>query len=869
MTKSPPQVNAPDVVATLQVFTDPGQVVELRGLNVRRQYGRPVTMNGYFDGATKLAQAAVGLNGAPGGLYFTANPINPDLLARRANRIETAGNGECSTDKDVLERRWLLIDLDPIRPSGISSTDQEHQAAIQRARDIRAFLTTQSWPEPVLASSGNGAHLIYRVELPRDDDGLCEQVLAALADRFDDGAVKVDKQTHNPGRLLKLYGTYARKGDDMPDRPHRITNIIDHPENVVAVPEAALRTVAELAPTQPPSPTRQTKVHERGRFDLDEWISTHRLDVIGPTEWQGGRRWVFRICPWNAEHTNRSAFIGQLAGGGIAAGCHHDGCNGLGWHDLRDTFEPGWRDKQNRKPIQSNRKTSPEVEPFQPFPVEALPEPVKSFVVKGAAAIGCDQSYVALPLLAALASAIGNTRRIQLKRGWPEPAILWVVIVGESGTQKSPAFRLAVQFTRQRQDESMKAHRVELEAYEIEVQRYEKELAEWKRSKAVDGDPPTKPKPPQAQRFLVSDVTVEGLAPILSANPRGVLLARDELAGWVGSFDRYAAGKGGADESHWLSMHSGETLIVDRKTGHQRTIYVPSAAVSIAGGIQPGILDRIMGLEHRESGLLARLLLVMPPRNPRRWTEAEVPASTEAAVAGVFKRLYELSFDGTDEDPKPRVLEITADGKVAWIDFYNEHGGEQNRLTGDLAAAWSKLEGYAARLALVVHFIRWAADDPTLSNLDAVDAESVAAGVAFSRWFGKEARRLYAAMGESAEDQDRRRLAEWIRGRGGSVSSRNLTHGLRRFRGATKEAESALDDLVEEGWGRWMYPEPAKTGGRPTRRFQLASVTETSDQDSASGGFGYGDTVDSSQAESFDGPDSGGSSGDEDDWGAV
>ena len=75
---------------------------------------------------------------------------------------------------------------------------------------------------------------------------------------------------------------------------------------------------------------------------------------------------------------------------------------------------------------------TPPVEPFKPFPVDALPEPFRGFVNVGAKAIGCDASYVALPLLAAAASAIGNTRRIQLKRGWTEPAIVWTAIVGDS-----------------------------------------------------------------------------------------------------------------------------------------------------------------------------------------------------------------------------------------------------------------------------------------------------------------------------------------------------------------------------------------------------------------------------------------------------
>lgn len=483
-------------------------------------------------------------------------------------------------------------------------------------------------------------------------------------------------------------------------------------------------------------------------------------------------------------------------------------------------------------------------ERFRPFPVEVLPEPLRTFVASSAQAIGCDSSYVALPLLIAVAAAIGNTRRIQLKRGWSEPSIVWAVIVGESGTQKTPAFRLVLQPLRDLQTKAMKAHAAALEACEIELLRFEKRLAGWKRSKS-ESDPPQKPELPAAMRVVVSDTTVEALAPILLANPRGVLLARDEIGGWLGSFDRYSGGKGGADEAHWLSMHGGESITIDRKTGTPRTIYVPCASVSVTGGIQPGILDRALGAEHRESGLLARLLLAMPPRRAKRWTEAEISPLTEAALLAVFERLYELDFvRDADGDAHPVTLRLTSAGKAAWIRFYNDHGQEQVDLTGDLSAAWSKLEGYAARLALVIHFARWAAEDSTLAAADEVDEVSVEAGVTLSRWFGNEARRVYTALGEDDGARERRQLVEWIERRGGSVTIRDLTHGLRRYRGDSDAARAALDTLAKEGIGRWTHPAPGSTGGRPSPRFELigsAPVTETPISITAEAGIGSGD----------------------------
>jgi hypothetical protein len=460
---------------------------------------------------------------------------------------------------------------------------------------------------------------------------------------------------------------------------------------------------------------------------------------------------------------------------------------------------------------------------FQPFPVDALPEPVRAFVVNGARAIGCDVSYLALPLLTAIAAAIGNTRRLELKRGWSVPPILWGAIVGESGTAKTPAFQLVLRPVRERQRKALERHAEEMKRYEADLARWEKDMADWRRDKDALSDPPEKPTPPRAERFIVSDTTVEALAPILLDNPRGLLLARDELAGWIGSFDRYAGqGKSGADLASWLSMFNAESIIVDRKTGTPRTIHVPQAAVCVSGGIQPAILQRALSLELRESGLAARLLLAYPPRKVKRWTEAGIDPIAEAKLARLFGRLYELQpAVGDDGEPRPVVVHLSDEAKAAWIAYYNAHAAEQADLTGDMASAWSKLEEYAARLALVVHYVRWAAGD--VVHETQLDVASMTAGIRLAAWFKHEARRVYAMLDESDAERDRRRLIEWIERKGGTVTAREVQQGCRWLKDPGA-AEAALEELVKAGRGSWEQSPPGQRG-RPTRRFRLSTVS--------------------------------------------
>lgn len=483
---------------------------------------------------------------------------------------------------------------------------------------------------------------------------------------------------------------------------------------------------------------------------------------------------------------------------------------------------------------QSRRPEEGEDLEFRPFPVDSLPEPFRRVVAEGAEAIGCDSSFLALPLLVAAASAIGDSRRLQLKKGWSVPPIIWGAIVGDSGTAKTPAFKLVMQPFRDRQEKAFELQKEDLEQYKTDLTFWEKKMAAWKHSK-IESDPPPKPETPLAERLIVNDTTVEALAPILSANPRGLLLARDELAGWLGSFDRYAAkGKAGADAANWLSMFNAETVIVDRKSANPPTIHIPHASICVIGGIQPAILKRALGVEHRDSGLAARLLLSYPPRKAKQWTEADIDPELEVQLAQVVVRLYELQPTiNNDGKRRPVFVELSAEAKANWIAYFNSHAKEQADFTGDMAAAWSKLEEYAARLALVIHFARWAAKDSTLAKDDEVDASSMETAIRLTQWFKHEARRVYAMLNETDADCDQRRLIEWIDRKGGSVSTREVQQGCRWLK-APGLAASALDGLAKSGCGSWQEPTPGARG-RPTGRFQLSRVSTVHDKTDGAG----------------------------------
>lgn len=453
--------------------------------------------------------------------------------------------------------------------------------------------------------------------------------------------------------------------------------------------------------------------------------------------------------------------------------------------------------------------------PYRDFPVDAFPEPLAEFVSEGSDAIGCDASFIALPLLAGLASAIGNACRIALKASWTEPSILWTAIVGDSGTMKSPAIELALRPVRKRQNEAIAAHKFEMADFELELQRYEQSLAAWKRSRSVEG-PPQRPQQPLATRTWADDLTVEALAILLLEQPRGLLVACDELASWFGGFDRYAQASGG-DSARWLEMHGGRSMVVDRKTGEPKTICVPRASVSVTGGIQPGVLERSLGRHHRESGLAARLLLAHPPRKPKKWTETAFDPESERRITNIYSRLYSLS-EAEESEMEPQTLTLSEAAKKAWIAFFDKHAEEQEELEGDLAAAYSKLEGYCARLALVLHLAAWA--DGKYPAPEPIRVDSIERARKLTEWFKYETRRIYGLLGVDEETRRDIRLIERVRSQGGKVTPRGLMRAGRDWP-TSDIAEKALNGLAESGKGVWKTDPPGPQGGRPSPVFHL------------------------------------------------
>ena len=345
-----------EIVRALTLWFQPGDVFEIRALGATTGMNtRPHTESGYFDFEHAAEAAdAIGKIRSADGVYVTINPVKRDLLARAVYKLRFGKDLQTTADGNIVRRRWMLVDCDPVRESGIASTDAEHDLAIGKAKEIRDGLASLGWPTPILSDSGNGAHLFYRVDLPADDGGLVQNALAVLHSASDEH-VEVDVSVFNPARIVRVPGTMNRKGDDADGkvcgRPHRMAKILEVPETISVVTEEQLKALVGSKPVAPAPATVDDKIYyESGDFSIDEWIAKFAPDAGSPIPYRNngvsGRKWIFKVCPFNPDHNNSAAAILAFDGGGYTFKCLHNGCAGNDWKKFRVLREPGCYDRK-------------------------------------------------------------------------------------------------------------------------------------------------------------------------------------------------------------------------------------------------------------------------------------------------------------------------------------------------------------------------------------------------------------------------------------------------------------------------------------------------------------------------------------------
>lgn len=430
--------------------------------------------------------------------------------------------------------------------------------------------------------------------------------------------------------------------------------------------------------------------------------------------------------------------------------------------------------------------------------------------------------YVFAALVAACGSLVGNTRWPSPWQGWAEPPVIWAVAIGTPSMNKSPGLDAVLIPLKRAEGALREKAQAELTEWKARAEVAKLVESTWKEAvKAAvrDGEePPKRPASanagpePVMPRLAVSDTTVEKMAVILAGQPRGTLVARDELAGWLQGMSRYSGG--GSDRPFWLEAYGGRSYSVERMG--RDPVYVDRLTIGVLGGIQPDLLRSLL-MKSDDDGLLARFLPVWP--NPAPIKRPTAPHD-EAFIDAALGRLLSLGMP-TDENGRnrPWIVPFTEDARDLLDAFRQQVREWEGGAEGLLLSFIGKLPGLSVRLSLVLAMINWASGDAEEPHEITAEHFGTAAHLVES-YLLPMARRTYSDASAAKGERAARRLVALIRE---AKLDRFTTREVMRMEWPGLENAANLNPALaalEEADIIRPVPNPATPqGGRPTRLY--------------------------------------------------
>ena len=370
------------------------------------------------------------------------------------------------------------------------------------------------------------------------------------------------------------------------------------------------------------------------------------------------------------------------------------------------------------------------------FPIEVFPIRIQRIISSLHDCQGYPVDYVAAAILAAIAVGIGNSHLVQVKRNWLESPILYMALIGRPGANKSHPLSFAFQPF--------------IEHDYCQNQEYQKLYAEYERTMSMSKKERMEagldeyPQAPVRRRFLVSDITPEGLSLIHAQNPRGLCLWSDELSAWFKNFNRY---NNGSEEQFWLSAFNAKPTISDRKST-QSSIFIRRPYISVIGTIQKKILGELVKGERSSNGFIDRILFVMPESVLKsRWNDRETPEELEIQWQQIIDKLIAQDCPHDENNElQPQCLPFDEDAKQRLYDWQHENARQCDMETNDaLVGIYCKLEIYIIRFCLIIQLARWTCGE---CDKRTIDLESVNRAILLTEYFRTTAVKVQTAVSQ-------------------------------------------------------------------------------------------------------------------------
>ena len=301
------------------------------------------TWSGYFYDVESAIKALEPFDNA--NIYYSVNEVKKACASRDQFNCFRQVKGTATSKQDIAHRWWLPIDVDCERPSGVSSTDAEKAKAHKKAQDVFVFLRDNGFSTPVVCDSSSGYHLLYPIDMDntQESEDVIKSFLEILANNFTDESVKIDTVLHDANRILRLSGTFGRKGRSSEERPHRLAKILAAPKDFHRMTASQIESFNEKYAIKIEQPQRRAYSANEAcpEFNLRDFIQKYGIEIAKEVPISGGgTKYVLAHCPFDEGHKAPDSALFELPNGAIAFKCYHNSCSQYDWRAFRLHFDP-------------------------------------------------------------------------------------------------------------------------------------------------------------------------------------------------------------------------------------------------------------------------------------------------------------------------------------------------------------------------------------------------------------------------------------------------------------------------------------------------------------------------------------------------
>ena len=325
-----------------KVFKQDNELFEIRILGDR-------TWSGYFYDVETAIKALEPFDNA--NIYYSINEVKKACASREQFNCFKQVKGTATSKQDIEHRWWLPIDVDCERPSGVSSTNEEKAKAHKKAQDVFVFLRDNKFATPIVCDSSSGYHILYPIDMDntQESEDCIKAFLEILANNFTDESVKIDTVLHDANRILRLSGTYGRKGRSTDERPHRLAKILSVPSEIKHMGIEQIKAFnAKYAIKVEQPQRRQFHGLQSEQFNLRDFIAKYGIKVAKEIPISGGgTKFVLEECPFDTQHKAPDSALFEMPNGSIAFKCFHNSCSQYDWRAFRLHFDPHAYDYEN------------------------------------------------------------------------------------------------------------------------------------------------------------------------------------------------------------------------------------------------------------------------------------------------------------------------------------------------------------------------------------------------------------------------------------------------------------------------------------------------------------------------------------------